>query len=561
MASERGATPGKRKLLQESHEAAHTLIGKFASGTLRVAAASFLRQLVRQELNSSQDVKSVQIGRADLDEVYDATSTLGHEWANQIMSPFDNDISLIGSDEYFIAQEYARIIRAIVAQAGFLEHRNGEITTDLGAAAGSEPLSEEDLESEDIVEECNISEQRKMERLISDPCSLRQSNQERSVTASSSSNNKHKRRRSTDTDSDKSSNSESSDNDIWLPSHPLATTNGIHFPIAEVLMKVKHFKLKGALGRPAPFMSAPSSEEHDALLKYKIFKLDKRANAGETHWCGGGWKNICETAAFLSSRNSSIGDGNRDKQEYEIVPKRLAEAQRATALSGNSVDVDVFADADDDDDDDDEVEIPAWKKSIYGKQMMAVLRTKKRKSLLEKKQKQVKEEHVINLQETTTDSLEGREPSTFHQEIWSWGEVQEEISRTCGEQFVEDAVHETGEVYADYPLNMVQGAVKRLGDIHLWEQGIKGPSEKTTGVLKRTWRERMGEGKRERGKNGINPNEARFSNIVKSETKSDEYFDVDLGSCILEIVGKDGIKKLHAFRSIEVSLFDSEKDI
>uniref|UniRef100_A0A7S2LEI3 Uncharacterized protein n=1 Tax=Leptocylindrus danicus TaxID=163516 RepID=A0A7S2LEI3_9STRA len=475
------------------------------------------------------------------------------------MSPFDNDISLIGSDEYFIAQEYARIIRAIVAQAGFLEHRNGDITTDLRAAVGSEPSSEENVDSEDIVEEYNISEQREMERMICDPCSLRQINQERSVTTSSSSNNKRKRRRSTDAGSDKSSNSDSSadDSDLWLPSHALATTNGMHLPIAEVLMKVKRFKSKGALGRPAPFMSRPSNEDNDALLKYKIFKLDKRANAGETHWCGGGWKNICETAAYLSSRN----DGKGDKQEYEIVPKRLAEAERAAALSRNSGDVAVYAD--DDDDDDDEVEIPAWKKSIYGKQMMSVLRTKKRKSLLEKKQKEVEEEHVINVQETTTDSLEGREPSTFHQEIWSWGEVQEEISRTCGEQFVEDVVHETDEAYAEKvsPINMVQGAVKRLGDIHLWEQGIKGPSEKTTGVLKRTWRERMGEGKRERGKNGINPNEARFSNVVKSETKSDEYFDVDLGSCLLEIVGKDGIKKLHAFRSIEVSLFDSEKDI
>merc|ERR1712232_820740 len=195
---------------------------------------------------------------------------------------------------------------------------------------------------------------------------------------------------------------------------------------------------------------------------------------------------------------------------------------------------------------------PAWKESIYGKQMMSVLRTKKRKSLLEKKRKEVEEEHVINVQEATTGSLEGREPSTFYQEIWSWGEVQEEISRTCGEQFVEDVVHETDETYAEQvnPMNMVQGAVKRLGDIHLWEQGIKGPSEKTTGVLKRTWRDRMGEGKRERGKNRINPNEARSSNIVRSETKSDEYFDVDLGSCLLEIVGKDGVKKLHAFRSI-----------
>lgn len=563
MASETGA--GKRKLLQESHEAAHILIGKFTSGTLRAAAGSFLRQLVRRELKSSQGVKSVQIERSDLDEVYEATSTLGYDWADQIMSPFDEDISLVGSGEYFIAQEYARIIRATVARAGFLENTRDEgISTDLGAGVTAEPSSDED-DSESEVEEYNTSEQIDMDRKIHDPCSLRVNtrNQGRSITTTSSSSlsKTNKRRRSLNYDDDKSSTSDESSStdkdDVWLPTHPLsATTNGIHLPIAKVLSNDSNSSKPvgyGVLGKPAPFMSTPSNEENDEIIKYKIYKLDKRASTGTTHWYGGGWDTICEAASYLSDRNKkSLGD----KQEYEIVPKRLAEAENASRPE-HSGDIGALADVGNSDG-----EIPAWKESMYGKQVLSLLKAKKRKLALEKNQEDIEQEPEVE-EETRADELLGRKPSNLHEEIWTWEEIQEEISRSHGRKLLEDVVHESGEVcseHLDRIINMFQGAVKRLGDVHLWEQGINGPLEKTRGVLKRTWRERMGEGKRERGKNGINPYEIRFSNIVKSESKCDDFFEIDLGSCLLEIVGKDSVKKLHAFRSIEVTLFDSVKD-
>ena len=176
--------------------------------------------------------------------------------------------------------------------------------------------------------------------------------------------------------------------------------------------------------------------------------------------------------------------------------------------------------------------------------------------------------------------INGRAPSTIGEEMYDINDIRSELAVETGEMSKEklenEMIHKLPEEENDEDehANIIQGALKEVGAIHMWEQSSTDinmdsnslhEAKKVENLRKKYEKERLNMFANET--TGITQNSAP-NNAKKYKTKicrctginGKEYMNLDLGECMMECIDNDGIKKLLAFRSLEICLVEHDPE-
>lgn len=189
-----------------------------------------------------------------------------------------------------------------------------------------------------------------------------------------------------------------------------------------------------------------------------------------------------------------------------------------------------------------------------------------------------------------TDGAEGearvipRPPCSYSELEWTGCELSKEEQRKLDKELLheipeaneDDAITEGGRSPPPLPPSgIVTGPLRHFGNTQLWEKaGARGIVVRVpdplddVGRAKRRRKRLYRQAKTERlGYRLERPNDARLeidarlSKVVKAtngEKEDDEggaeYFEMDLGGCLLQVEGDDGTQRIMTFKSLEVSL-------
>jgi len=291
----------------------------------------------------------------------------------------------------------------------------------------------------------------------------------------------------------------------------------------------------GPYGLPSVHMSNPV-ESHNDLVEYNLQKLERKVKSGNTNWYGPqNWSMVKRFNKLVSGRSISMNRKffTKEQEEFEVVPRSIADKFESIDNGNSESIVDVI------------------EKSINS----GIFRPSDIKLL--KKKGGLQNEKLNTRKEIFTHKImSGRDPASIGQEeSWQMNEILEEIDGTEFGKRVENAMlHRL--VDEDDVFNRFQGGLKSLGQIHIWEHAdTEDEAEKFP--FEQAIKERLG-GKKlcaKRKAKDLTSSDQK-SKVTRTEAMDVEFMEVDMGGCIVELTNEDGTDKdLHAFRSIEMSLF------
>ena len=367
-------------------------------------------------------------------------------------------------------------------------------------------------------------------------------------------------------------------------------------------------------------------------VKTQIVSIDRMGRRGETMWPFN-WDIVDRAARHCVDRLHSLNQKKDWKSAYEVVPKTVFEAMGGAENSEGALDE---AAADSREGFGQRADPNSIEESVEGRQAMEGQETAsigadpsqctitrsgdkfEAPIVLKRKKRRKVAAHKMDTNSLFVGKKEkGRPPSNLSQEQWLWKEVLESFSPGEREHLEREMMHPqkelqqqkgsvseensngevkgitTADAQSEKP-SAIQGALKFLGFIHLWEQTRKDDEDEASVVypggsadlqggcldgacLERkrkrmikvmygaAKRERLGPGRCEQKTNvdKIDLTSRRSKVVIASGDASkredldggEMSMELDLGGCTVEVISKSGnIKKMLEFRSVEASL-------
>lgn len=495
-------------VLTESHKAAERLYYRVARKTLKAASASLLREFVTSQIVEKREkvsqIPNVVLSQKDLNQIYDDAAAIGLGWIKELLDRSDDD-----DDE--VTATYVKAIRMAVEKREFfnlflLDGEKKDVRNSNNIFNNTSMYKAEDVGASDEVidskdgnhlnlnsNEVSRVEQLRMRQVI-DPCCLRSS--------------------------------------IW---------------------KNKQTQTP-SFGEPSPKIAHPytqdrriSKEMQAQWTKLQIQKLDAQARRGSTRWLGkgaNGWNAIVDECSRVNARAHDYSNFAKQREELEIIPRQLVDDSKAKAgddkgLSNLSIGTGTEGNID-------ALSLPSWKLPIFSSNAKRELNQKRKRSIKETV-KPITEKDRLPLDLV----INGRSPSSLGEARWAMNDVKRHVEQWFNphdERLLSHVLHSLEDTQTSKAVHSIQGAAKPVGEIHVWEQNKAG--DEYISVTRKVIRERV-------GVNGTpyTFNNSRKSRILRTETKENETFEIDMGSCLLELFDeKTQSKNIYAFRSLELSL-------
>ena len=491
-------------ILTESQKAAETLFYRVARKTLLATSTALLREFVSSQIKekrkvaneststASVEIPSVSICQSDLNNIYETTAQIGLAWIEELKQGSD--------DQNGVLDTYINAIQMAVEKRMFSSTALGDNTDE----------NKQDLDTPDKTSNVHIAE----------------------------------------SESDISSNTSLSNAQLRIKYKDPCCLLG-H------LSDLNDDDQLSCFGKPAPNMTFPytkdtkvNKDHYSQWIKFQIQKLDDEARQGNTSWYGKGmhgWSAVDEECSRVITRAHDFSSFMKQKEELEIIPKGLVTVELPENDSQRELEQNLTSLPESQQTMTDDSGVPLWKSSMFTPGIKRELKRKR------KREGQQVSNVDFTLDRKKYSLPTGRIPSSLGEVRWSMNDIKEDVEKQFDPietRLLSNAFHNLDEVQTS-SIHLIQGAAKRVGEIHIWEQDRDIDEELHESVTSKVIRERVRSGKIP---STFSCSKQMPSRLLRSEIDGKEIFEIDMGSCLVELVDDVNVKHLHAFRSLELSL-------